>query len=155
MGNEATRRRRQKGRAPARYVGIPDYVYRSAEFADLDGWAIKLLVELAGRYNGYNNGDLSCAWSDLTSRGWKSKGTLWKALKRLQTGGWIITTRHGSRNRCALYAITWAAVDECPDKGLEVRPTKAAPNSWQKNKNAARNTYQCARNAYSNGAEAA
>lgn len=155
MANETKRRLRQKGRGAARYVGIPDYVFKSAEFGELDGWALKLLIELAGQYNGFNNGDLSCAWSDMSQRGWKSKGTLWKALRRIQDAQWIVTSRHGSRNRCALYALTWAAVDECPGKGLEIRPGGAPSNCWQRSKNAARNAYQCARNAYSNGAEAA
>lgn len=139
MANEATRRRRLTGRASTTFVGIPHYVFNSVEFGQLDGWSLKLLVELAGDYNGGNNGNLSCAWSDLKARGWRSTGTLWKALKRLLSAGWIITTRHGARNRCALYAVTWWAIDECPGKSLEVRPTKSASNAWQKNKNVARN----------------
>lgn len=155
MVNEARRRRKLTGRAPARFVGIPDYVFKSAEFGALDGWSLKLLIELAGGYNGFNNGDLSCAWSDLRSRGWNSTGTLWKALRGLLEAGWIVTTRHGGRNRCALYALTWAAIDECAGKGLEVPPTRAPSNLWQKNKNAARYVNQLARYAESKGAKAA
>lgn len=139
MANEATRRRRLTGRSTATFVGIPHYVFNSPEFGDLDGWSLKLLIELAGKYNGNNNGNLSCAWSDLKARGWRSTGTLWKALRRLRNGGWAVTTRHGSRNRCALYAVTWWPIDECPGKGLEVKATKTASNTWQKNKNVARN----------------
>lgn len=134
MANERKRRLRQTGRGGSRFVGIPEYVYKSEEFADLDGWGVKLLVEIAGRYNGFNNGDLSCAWSDLRTRGWRSTGTLWKALRQLQDRRWIETTRHGNRSRCALYALTWAAVDECPGKGLETPPTRTASNAWQKSK---------------------
>lgn len=141
MANDATRRRKATGRAAATFLGIPHYVFNSPEFGELDGWALKLLVEIAGGYNGNNNGNLSCAWSVLRERGWRSTGTLWKSLRRLLVNGWIITTRHGSRNRCALYAVTWWPVDECPGKGLEIAATKSPANAWQrsKNKNAARN----------------
>ncbi len=153
MANDAKRRLRQTGRSSARYVGIPDYAFKSAEFGELDGWSVKLLVEIAGQYNGFNNGDLSCAWSVLESRGWRSKGTLWAALNQLLKRGWIVKTRHGNRSRCHLYAITWAPVDACPGKNLEVAPTKSASNAWQKNKNAARYADQGARYADSKPTE--
>lgn len=134
MAREDTRRRKAKGRGAATFLGIPHYVFRSDEFGQLDGWALKLLVELAGAYNGFNNGDLSCAWSVLKDRGWRSKGTLWDALRRLLEGGWVVVARHGNRNRCALYAITWWPVDACEGKALEIRPTTAASNLWQQTK---------------------
>jgi len=134
MANNHTRRRKVKGRGAATYLGVPHYVFRSEEFGQLDGWALKLLIELAGAYNGFNNGDLSCAWSVLKDRGWRSKGTLWNALGRLLEDGWVVVARHGNRNRCALYAITWLPVDACEGKGLEISPTTAASNLWQKSK---------------------
>jgi hypothetical protein len=135
MASDNKRRLRQTGRSSTqRYVGIPKYVWDSEEFASLDGWCVKLLVEIAGAYNGHNNGDLSCAWSVLRKRGWRSTGTLCKALDHLRATNWIVTTRHGNRSRCALYALTWAAIDDCPGKGLEVAPTRTASNAWQKSK---------------------
>ncbi len=134
MAHPATRRRKQTGRSSATYLGIPHHVFRSAEFGELSGWEVKLLVEVAGLYNGYNNGDLSCTWSRLKSRGWRSNGTFREALKALLGKGWFICTRHGGRNRCALYAVSWWPIDACEDKGLEVRPEKSASNRWQKTK---------------------
>ncbi len=134
MAREDTRRRRVKGRAAGTHLGIPHYVLRSEEFGELDGWALKLLIEMAGAYNGFNNGDLSAAWSVLKERGWRSKGTLWDARGRLLEGGWIVVTRHGNRNRCALYAVTWWPVDPCEGKGLEIPPAQTASNLWQKTK---------------------
>ena len=134
MKNESRRRNKAKGRGAATYLGIPHYVFRSAEFGQLDAWPLKLLIELAGKYTGYNNGDLSCAFSQLKHRGWRSSGTLAKALEALKRDEWIITTRHGGRNRCALYAITWWPVDACEGKGLEVRPETSPSNAWQKTK---------------------
>ena len=137
MSNEATRRRKAKGRSAARYVGIPDYVFRSEEFGRLNGWDLKLLVELAGSFNGYNNGNLSCAYSVLKERGWRSNGTLTDSRRRLIEAGWIVTTRHGGRHRCALFALTWLPIDPCEGKGLELPAEKTPSNRWQKTKRVA------------------
>lgn len=134
MATSAKKRIKQTGRSGATYVGIPHYVYRSHEFGQLDGWCLKLLIEVAGKYNGFNNGDLSCTWSQLSKRGWRSNGTFRKALKQLLGADWLICTRHGGRNRCALYALSWWPVDPCERKGLEVRPETTPSNRWQKSK---------------------
>lgn len=134
MANERVRRNKATGRAGGRFVGIPDYVFRSPEFGLLSGWDLKLLVELAGGYNGFNNGNLSCAYRQLKERGWRSNSTLQASRQRLLANGWIVTTRHGGRRRCALYAITWAAIDACEGKGLEIGPEKTPRNWWQESK---------------------
>ena len=134
MSNKPARRRKATGRSAATYLGIPHYVFRSDEFGQIDAWALKLLIELAGKYTGFNNGDLSCAFSQLSERGWNSRGTLDASIKHLKAARWIITTRHGGKNRCALYAVTWWPIDECPGKGLEVKAESVASNAWQKTK---------------------
>lgn len=134
MADHATRRRKATGRSPASYLGIPHYVYNSNEFGELDGWRMKLLIEVAGKYRGFNNGNLSCTWSELAKRGWRSNGTFRKALKELLSDGWLICTRHGGRNRCALYAVSWWPIDPCEGKHLEVCPEKTPSNRWQKTK---------------------
>lgn len=153
MANDTTRRRKATGRSAATFLGIPHYVFRSQEFGQLSGWELKLLIELAGKYTGFNNGDLSGAYSQLRDRGWGSTGTLWKALRGLLSAGWITRTRHGSRNRCALYAVTWWPIDACEGKWLEVAAEKSPSNLWQQNKNAARYVKQCARYSNTNDAE--
>ncbi len=145
MANDTTRRRKATGRSAATYLGVPHYVFRSQEFGQLSGWELKLLIELAGNYTGFNNGDLNCAYSQLKVRGWGSKGTLWKALEGLLSAGWLTRTRHGGRNRCALYAVTWWAIDPCEGKFLEVAAEKSPSNLWQQNKNVTRYSDQCAR----------
>jgi hypothetical protein len=134
MKSDAKKRLKQTGRSGAQYVGIPRYVYQSDEFGQLDGWSMKLLIEVAGKYNGYNNGNLSCTWSQLSKRGWRSNGTFRQALKRLLEGEWLICSRHGGRNRCALYALTWCPIDRCEGKFLEVSPETTPSNRWQKSK---------------------
>lgn len=134
MDKQAQKRHKAQGRSAATYLGIPHYVFRSEEFGQLSGWPLKLLIELAGQYNGHNNGDLSCPMSLLKRRGWKSSGTRDKAIKALEATRWIVTTRHGGRNVCSLFAVTWWPVDECKGKWLEVKPEKSPSNAWQKSK---------------------
>ena len=125
------KRAKQKGRSEGRHLGIGHHVVRSAEFGRLPPWSLKLLIELASGYNGYNNGNLSAAYTLLKERGWNSPGTLSAALQSLLETGWIIRTRLGHRNRCALYAVTWWPVDECPGKWLEVPPESVPRNTWK------------------------
>jgi len=132
MANDTKRRRRQKGRSAGGYLGIPHYILRSPEFAALEPWALKLLIEMAASYVGKNNGDLSAAFSVLKARGWNSPSTLSNALKQLLRDGWLIRTRQGGKNRCALYALTWWPVDPCEGKWLEVKAEKIASHAWKK-----------------------
>lgn len=132
MANDATRRRRQQGRRTDHsYLGIPHYILHSPEFGALDPWALKLLIELAGNYKGKNNGNLSAAFSTLAKRGWNSPGTLSEAISRLLSKGWLVRTRQGGRNRCALYAVTWWAIDACEGKWLEIGEEAAPRHTWK------------------------
>jgi len=79
------------------------------------------------QYRGNNNGDLSASFTQAQKIGIGSKTTLAKALRELQDAGLVIRTREGyftnPGGRCALYALAWLPIDECPDKDLEVKPT--------------------------------
>lgn len=94
-----------------------------------------VLMELHMQYNGSNNGDLSATRSMAKDWGVSSPNILQKALTDLLNGGWIIQTRssvfsrHGSR--CALYALSWYSIDDCPGKELEISPTRTPPKSVQ------------------------
>lgn len=104
---------------------------QSKGFRALSFVARGVLLELMAQHNGKNNGDLSATRTMAREWGIGSPATLQKALKDLQGAGWIIQTRtsvfsrHGSR--CALYALSWLAIDECPGKDLEIGPTRAPP----------------------------
>ena len=114
------------------YLGLPHYMLRSEQFGKLRGNSIKLLIELAKEFKGNNNGDLSCSFTVLQKRGWKSSATLAAAKKELEKGGWIICTRAGGSHRCSLYAVTWLPIDECRGKGTTYRQEKVAKNDWLK-----------------------
>jgi len=129
-------RRRSKGRSdyPGGFAGIPRMVMKHPDYQNLSGGAVKLLVELAGQYRRGNNGDLTAAYSVLRKRGFGSKGAISRAVQELQKAGMIIQTRAGRfinpGGHCALYALTWQPIDECPGKGLEVEPTTTPPRKF-------------------------
>ncbi|MDT4855643.1 hypothetical protein FQZ97_900060 [compost metagenome] len=60
-----------------------------------------------------------------------SKTTLAASLRELQERNLIIKTRTNYKGRdgarCALYAVAWAPIEECPGKMLEVAQTLTAP----------------------------
>ena len=114
----------------ARFTGIPHHVMDSANYRSIDGWGAKLLLDLAKQFNGYNNGDLSMAWSKMRDIGWRSKGTLNSAKDLLLKLGFIEITRQGGRHRCSLFALTWAPINECKGR-LEVKPTGQPSNLWK------------------------
>ena len=109
------------------FAGIPRIVLDNQDYIKLGGSAVKLLVELCRQYNGRNNGNLTAAWTCVKIRGFNSKATLSKAIKELIEANLIVITRTGyfqnPGGRCALYALTWLAIDECAGKNLEVKST--------------------------------
>jgi len=125
------RRARVKGRkSHGRFGMIPKTILDSREYAELSAPAAKLLLDMAGKYSGANNGDLSMPWSDMRTRGWKSKDTLERARKELLRAGFIEVSRQGGRRICNLYALTFHAVDPCGGK-LDVSPTEMPSHHWK------------------------
>jgi len=104
------------------------------DFLSLSGSAIKVLHCLVRQYNGRNNGNLSATITQLKSRGIASTATLTKALNELLEKRLIIRTRDGRfinpGGRCALYAVTWYAIDDCPGADLETKPSSAPPRCF-------------------------
>ena len=128
---------RQKGRNPgASFVQIPHFVMESLKYADLDPYALKLLHELVRQYKGGNNGNLCAVQSELAARcrTWKSKDMLTKKLAILESEGWIVKTRQGSKlDGCNLFAVTWWPINACP--GKHCHPAEHKPShAWKKPK---------------------
>lgn len=109
------------------FGALPKIVWNNPDYHNLSGNAVKLLMDFACQYNGRNNGDLTNAFSVLRSRGWRSKQTVQRATTELLEAGMIIQTREGRfinpGGLCALYALTWKRIDECPGKNLSIAPT--------------------------------
>lgn len=118
---------RGKRKPSRRFGGLPFNVWQSPEYEELSGNAVKLLMDFACQYNGYNNGNLTAAFSVLKARGWRSKSTLAAAIKELLSADLILRTREGRFHRpggcCALFALSWNAIDDMPGLDLEVGPT--------------------------------
>lgn len=128
------RKKRNPKNKSGRFVAIPHAVMDSTSFTQLGGSAVKLLLDIAYQYNGSNNGDFTVAYGYLKTRGWRSKGTISKAVKELTNADLILKTRQGKFQNpnacCDLYAITWQAIDECNGKSLEVAPTRTPPRKF-------------------------
>jgi len=121
------------------FLALPFSVLEHENFATLPAWSTKLLLDLCTQLRFQKggtatNGDLSASWSMMRKRGWRSKGTLYAAIRDLKDRGFIIVSRQGGRHKASLYAVTWLAVDECKGK-LDIKPTKSAPGLWRQEGN--------------------
>ena len=116
------------------YAGIPRVVMDTPDFISLKPGAVRLLLEFARQFKGQNNGDLTAAHSLLKRRGISSKGAITKATTELIEANMIICTRQGRflnpGGMCALYALTWAPINECPGKQLDVKETRTPPRAF-------------------------
>jgi hypothetical protein len=114
------------------FVALPFVVIRSESWSRLSAHAIKLLCDLLAQYRGDNNGDLTCAWTIMHARGWRSRDTLEKARRELLEHGWIIVTRQGGRHQASLYAVTFYGIDGCNGK-LDVSASLVPSGLWRQN----------------------
>jgi len=131
----AKSREKSKGRRETgTFSMLPHVVQDHPDFLSLSGSALKVFLWLVRQYNGRNNGNLSATITQLKSRGIASTATLTKVLDELQNKTLIVRTREGRflnpGGRCALYAMTWCAIDDCPGADLEVKATNAPPRSF-------------------------
>jgi len=127
--------RRIKRRETSSFVAIPKAVINSNNYASLSGVGVKLLIQIAEQFNGFNNGDLQASWVIMRHKGWRSNATLNRAKQELIEKGFIEQTRQGWLRppRCALYALTWKSIDDCQGK-LDVQATRVASGFWKDEK---------------------
>lgn len=111
------------------FIALPHVVVNHHDFLSLSGNAVKLLIDIASQFNGFNNGDLCAVFSLMKKRGWKSKSTLLRATKELIESEFLILTKQGGRKIPTLYAMSWKPIDFCDDK-LDVPATKTAPRTF-------------------------
>lgn len=115
-----------------RVFALPHRLLVHPAFDNLSPKAVTVLIKLGRHYNGRNNGDLACTVEMMAEGRKMDAKTLASALQELIDAGLIIRTRSyrkGGREpgmaQCALYALAWAYIDECPGKNLEVSPGPA------------------------------
>lgn len=109
---------------------IPRLLGEHPDFLTMTGSELKVFMLLLSQYRGNNNGDLAATHSMMEERGGMAEGTLAKSLQGLQERNLIVKSRTNMKGRegarCALYALTWLPIHECPGKGLEIGPTTSA-----------------------------
>lgn len=113
---------------------IPYTLLRHPNFTRLSPYGIKLLMDLARQYTGFNNGYLCASWSLMREAGWNSSHTLRKATLECEHYGLILRTQNGGLNRPNLHAVTWRRIDEKPGRFLEVSPTLAPTDAWKEDR---------------------
>ncbi|PKG49284.1 MULTISPECIES: MarR family transcriptional regulator [Halomonadaceae] len=118
------------------FFALPSLLMEHREFRELTPSALKVLMVLISQYKGSNNGDLAATHSMMKDWGGMAEGTLGKSLRELQERDLIIKSRQNRKGRegarCALYALTWRRIDECPGKDLCIRPTIVASRKLSK-----------------------
>ena len=92
----------------------------------------RILVLMAGQYNGRNNGQLGLTAAQAADQGIGSERTLYAALKVLERRGLIERTHPASRipPRPTMYAVTWRAVDQTEYTNARTRSSDAFL-AWQ------------------------
>jgi hypothetical protein len=107
------RKQRADHRADLRgkpFVGLPAAVLYSAAYEDLSLWARAILVELLGRFHGYNNGAIGFSFRDLANRlGTSSLKSIGPAIIELLEHGFIDVVAEGrwKSRQARLYRLTF------------------------------------------------
>ena len=112
------------------FLALPHFMMASPEWARLSGSALKLLIEIARQFSGYNNGDLSIPLSSMKKRGFNSASKLDRCKKELIASRFILLTRQGGLNQCSHFAVSWLPIDECKGK-LEIAAERNASHAWK------------------------
>jgi hypothetical protein len=85
-----------------------------------------MLIDVADRFNGNNNGTISWTFDIAQERGWRNKKAFVTALAELQHYGFLIMTRQGGRNRCSYFSLSWMNIQPGPH---DEKPTTLPPNT--------------------------
>ena len=86
-----------------RFVRLPHGVIDSAAYASLSGDAVKLLIAICHRYNGYNNGAIRFSLSEAEKALNRSRHPALKAFRQLRNAGLLIEIeRGGFRDRAGV-----------------------------------------------------
>ena len=111
---------------------VPITLLRPENFRRLSPNAIKMLMDLARQYTGFNNGYLCGAWTLAQKWGWKSATTVRDALLELEHFRVIVRSQQGGRNRPNLYAFTFRRIDSKEDlPPLDIPRSFQPDNKWK------------------------
>lgn len=99
-------RRKPKGLA---HVGIERRTLKEEHWQGLSAAAKIFYIHLKGRYNGQNNGNIKLSYGAMSDViGCCNRHAISKAIKELETKGWIKRTRKGALYRYPnIFKLTW------------------------------------------------
>ncbi len=122
-----------------RYALIPEEVFTSAAYGAQPDFAKVVLVAMAARYHGRNNGNLSLIQTDARTLGVEQAWKLYGGLNLLKQCELIQCTRQGRLERgtklCNLFALTWRGIDPAPDGvwyDAGISPCPLPNHAWAK-----------------------
>lgn len=109
-----SRRNPKRKITPGRFAMVPRAVLHHQAVTTLNHAAFRVLVLLAGEFNGHNNGAVGLTAGQAEANGIGSKHTFYRSLRELESRGLIETTFPASRvpPRPTMYALTWLPVDQ-------------------------------------------
>ncbi|MEN1927607.1 hypothetical protein WCE37_01140 [Luteimonas sp. MJ250] len=113
---------------------MPLTLLRHPNFTRLSPWAVKLVIDLARQYTGFNNGYLCASRTLMKECGWRSSAQLHNAMAELEHYRIIVRTRQGGRNRASLHALTWRRIDDKPNNPLDVGPAIRPTDEWKEDR---------------------
>jgi len=105
----ATGRSRRNGEP---FVMLRRHVMRSAAYKSLNAHQRGVYMELKARFNGLNNGNISCSLRELAKELHCSKDTASKALAVLEDRGFIKCAQPGSFHFKIEHAPLWILTEE-------------------------------------------
>lgn len=136
MGRSRHRYQDGRSRVADTFARLPDEVLRSAAYVALPDFAARVLVAVAAKYRGSNNGDLSLTANEARALGvhpeWKLRAGLWT----LEAVGLVVSTRRGmismGRGVCSLYALGWVQIEASEKYDMPTKVAKPPLNHWAK-----------------------
>lgn len=131
-------RKRLRHGADERYAMLPNDVRESDAYRCLPHYARSVLIEIAGRYNGVNNGDLSFTKADAHTQGisaWEW-GSALHLLGDEHGTGLIEKTRQGKvvngKGVANLFALSWRPLNASDKYDQPATIARAASHAWAK-----------------------
>jgi hypothetical protein len=111
MANNGNWSRSPKTTEP--FIMVPEALVTHPSFLTLPSISMRILLVMATRFKGSNNGSISFPFAAAEELGiTHSKPTFVDALQELEVRGLIIKTRQGGTSRVNLFALGWRGIDK-------------------------------------------
>ena len=126
-----------RNRGGGQFVRLDHDLIMSPAWEGLSTQARAVLIQVAKRYNGRNNGTLAASVRDLEAECRINKDTAAKALKQLIDAGFLELAQAGAftfkKRHAGEYRLTWEKCDKTGQKGSRAWKAKNASQNQLKN----------------------